>query len=107
MKIIKTVCHRDCPDTCFMDVIVDRGTIIKTRGSTDSPITRGFLCPRGKADARRVYSPKRVRYPHLKSGSDESTPFSRVSWDVALDRVADRIQSTIATAGRESVLLYD
>ena len=107
MKTIKTVCHRDCPDTCFMDVTVDRGKIIATRGSTLNPVTRGFLCPRGISDPRRVYSKMRVRHPHLKSEAGEPGPFRRVSWDVALSLVADRIQDATDTHGREAILLYD
>ena len=107
MKIIKTVCHRDCPDTCFMDVTVDRGKIIATRGSTENPVTGGFLCPRGNGDPQRVYSKNRVLHPHVKAESGESGTFSRVSWDAALSTVSGRIQATLDTHGRESLLLYD
>ena len=107
MKTIKTVCHRDCPDTCFIDVRVDRGTLVNSRGSKENPVTRGYLCPRGTADTQRVYSRKRVLYPHVKAQPGESTPFSRVGWEAALDRVADGIQTTIDTHGRQAVLLYD
>ncbi|MCB2146340.1 MAG: molybdopterin-dependent oxidoreductase [Deltaproteobacteria bacterium] len=107
MKIIKTVCHRDCPDTCFMDVTVDQGKIIATRGSTENPVTGGFLCPRGNGDPQRVYSQNRVLDPHVKAGFGASEPFSRVSWDVALSTVSDRIQATLDTHGKESLLLYD
>ncbi len=90
-----------------MDVSVDRGKLIAVRGSTLNPVTRGFLCPRGNGDPQRVYSKKRVLHPHLKLDADGSKPFRRVSWDAALSLVADRIQSTTDTQGRESVLLYD
>jgi anaerobic selenocysteine-containing dehydrogenase len=107
VKIVKTICHRDCPDTCFMDVTVDWDKIIGTRGSTVNPVTRGFLCPRGNSDPQRVYSNNRVLHPHEKSGVDTSGPFSRVSWDAALSAVSARIKATIDTHGRESLLLYD
>ena len=107
LKTIKTVCHRDCPDTCFMDVRVDRGAITATRGSSVNPVTRGFLCPRGAADPKRVYSRLRVNRPHLKSQPGALDPFLAVSWDVALARVADRIQETLDRHGRESILFYD
>jgi anaerobic selenocysteine-containing dehydrogenase len=90
-----------------MDVGVDRGILVSSRGSKDHPVTRGFLCPRGTADIQRVYSRKRVGHPHMKSQPGESTPFSRVSWEAALDRVADGIQTAIDTHGRRAVLLYD
>lgn len=90
-----------------MDVTVDRGKIIATRGSTLNPVTRGFLCPRGNGDPRRVYSKNRVLYPHLNSEAGGPGHFARVPWDVALSLVADRIQATTDTHGRESLLLYD
>ena len=43
MKTVKTVCLRDCPDTCFMDVSVERGKIINTRGNRENQFTGGFL----------------------------------------------------------------
>ena len=107
MKTVKTVCHRDCPDTCFMDVSVEQGQIIKTRGSKENPFTRGFLCPRGNGDSQRVYSRKRVLYPHLKLAVHGSNSFSRIGWEAALDTIADRIRATIEEHGSESVLLYD
>ncbi len=107
MKTVKTVCQRDCPDTCFMDVHVDGNTVIATRGSRVNPITRGFLCPRGNADPQRIYSSERVLYPYARSVRTAQRPDARISWQAALDAVADRIRSTIAKHGREAILLYD
>ncbi len=90
-----------------MNVTVDRGKIVRTRGCPLNPVTRGFLCPRGNGDVQRVYSRNRVLHPHVKSASDAPEPFSRVSWDTALSAVADRINATIAARGGESLLLYD
>ncbi len=53
MKVIKTVCHRDCPDTCFLDVTVENGKILSVRGSRENPVTRGFVCPRGRGDPKK------------------------------------------------------
>jgi anaerobic selenocysteine-containing dehydrogenase len=101
--IIKTVCHRDCPDTCFVDVIVEDNRIISTRGSKENPITQGFLCPRGVGDPKRVYSEERILYPHIKNGNE----FRRVSWSEAIELVANTLTSVLKNYGNESVLLYD
>ncbi len=100
---VQAVCHRDCPDTCFVDVLAEDGRIISTRGSKESPITQGFLCPRGVGDPKRVYSKERVLYPHIMDGDK----FRRVSWLEALQLIADRLASVLEIYGRESVLLYD
>jgi len=101
--IVQAVCHRDCPDTCFADVIVEDGLITATRGSKESPITQGFLCPRGVGDPKRVYSEERILYPHIKIGDK----FRRVTWSEALELVASRLADALENFGHESVLLYD
>jgi len=104
MKTIKTVCHRDCPDTCFIDAIVKDGIIISTKGSTENPVTQGFLCPRGMSDPKRVYSKKRVLYPQMRDSDNE---FKRVSWDEALDKVTNKLNHVLQTHGNDAVLCYD
>ena len=107
MPIIKTVCQRDCPDTCFIDAIVDNGRIVSMKGSRDNPVTQGFLCPRGMGDPTRVYSDRRVTYPHVRSEQEDSRRFARVAWDEAITLVSKKLNHTIETFGKESVLLYD
>jgi anaerobic selenocysteine-containing dehydrogenase len=107
MEKIKTVCARDCPDTCFIDVTVEKGQILKTRGCADNPVTQGFICPRGNGDSKRVYSQKRVLHPFVKPDEQSSEDFLQVSWDDALSKVSERISKTIANHGHEALLLYD
>jgi len=107
MSVIKTVCQRDCPDTCFIDVTVDNGRIISTKGSRLNPVTQGFLCPRGMGDPKRVYSKNRVLYPHIKSGGDHEDRFVRKTWEECISVVAKKLKKTIEVYGKESVLLYD
>jgi len=102
-SVIRTVCQRDCPDTCFVDTVVQDGRILSTRGSTENPITQGFLCPRGVGDPKRVYSEERVLFPHIKNGDK----FKRVSWSEALELVAYKLASVLENCGNESILLYD
>lgn len=107
MSVIKTVCQRDCPDTCFIDVIVENGRIVSMKGSADNPVTQGFLCPRGMGDPKRVYSDRRVKYPHIRTGQEDGWRLARVAWDEAISLVAEKLKDTIEIYGRESVLLYD
>ena len=90
-----------------MDVTVERGKLVRTRGSGVNPITGGFLCPRGNRDPQRVYSSQRVLYPYLKTTAGPPPAHTRTSWDAALDAVARRILATMDTHGRDSILLYD
>ena len=107
MEIVKTVCARDCPDTCFIDVHIQDGRILRTRGSRENPVTQGFICPRGLGDKDRVYSPQRVLLPHLRPQDPAGAALEPTTWDAALDRTARELQRVLAQYGPESVLLYD
>jgi formate dehydrogenase major subunit len=64
----------------------EKAEIIHIEGDTDHPTNRGTLCPKGSALLDMVHSETRTKYPQIrKPGSDK---WERVSWDVALDRVA-------------------
>jgi formate dehydrogenase major subunit len=64
----------------------EKAEIISIEGDPDHPTNRGTLCPKGAALLDLVHSKTRTLYPQIrKPGSDK---FERVSWDVALDRVA-------------------
>lgn len=73
--------------------------VMHIEGDPDHPVNRGTLCPKGSALLDFVRADTRLKYPmHRKPGSDK---FERVSWDVALDRIArlmkdDRDQNFIA-----------
>lgn len=103
-KEVRVVCPRDCYDTCSMIAEVVDGKVVGTRGDATHPVTRGFLCPRGAGDVERLYSSDRVLYPHVRVGKKPKGLFRRVSWEHALDLVADRLRSTIEEFGPKSVL---
>jgi hypothetical protein len=49
MKLFKTMCARDCPDACWLDVTVENDTITQVIASTENPFTNGITCPRAAA----------------------------------------------------------
>jgi anaerobic selenocysteine-containing dehydrogenase len=107
LKIVKTVCARDCPDACWLDVTVDdNGTILKVEGSKENPFTNGITCPRAAGDPQRTTSMDRVLYPYIKKSSPE-TGYHKVEWNQALDLVEEKLRETLTKHGRESALLID
>lgn len=64
----------------------EKADIVHIEGDSDHPTNRGTLCPKGAGLLDMVKAETRLKYPMIrKPGSDK---FERVSWDVALDRVA-------------------
>jgi anaerobic selenocysteine-containing dehydrogenase len=116
-KTVHAVCTHDCPDSCGVLVSVDAltGKATKVQGDPSHPVTRGFLCGKVARYLDRVYSPDRLLYPmRRKAGvakgplpkGREAEAFERISWDEALDEIAERLQQTAAAFGPESILPY-
>src|SRR6202158_3383180 len=64
----------------------EKAEIVHIEGDVDHPTNRGTLCPKGAALLDMVQSETPLKYPMIrKPGADK---FERVSWDVALDRIA-------------------
>jgi len=105
-RTLKVVCPHDCPDTCVMTVDVEDGKAVAIGGDPDHRFTRGFLCAKVNQYLDRVYSPDRVLHPLRRVGKKGEGRFARVSWDEALDEIADRFRRIAAEHGPQAILPY-
>jgi anaerobic selenocysteine-containing dehydrogenase len=103
---IRGGCAHDCPDTCAWEVTVEDGRAVRLAGAADHPYTAGALCAKVNHYLDRVYSPDRVLYPLRRSGPKGEGRFERVSWDVALRDITERLGSIAAHDGSEAILPY-
>src|SRR5688572_26586534 len=103
---LKVVCPHDCPDTCVMTVDVENGRAVGIGGDPDHPFTQGFLCAKVNQYLDRVYSPDRLLYPLRRVGPKGTGRFERISWEEALDAVADGFRRAVASHGPQSILPY-
>ena len=102
-------CPHDCPDTCSMLVTRDdrTGRAVRVQGDPTHPVTRGYLCNKVNHYLDLVYNDNRVLYPHKRVGpKGPGAKFERISWDEALDMVADNFKKVIAEHGSEAVQPY-
>lgn len=105
-EIRHSVCALDCPDGCALLVTIEDGRGVKLRGDPDHPVTRGFLCSKVARYLEREYAPDRLLYPQIRTGVKGEGRFARVSWDAALDRIAERLREISDYYGPEAVLPY-
>lgn len=92
--ITKNICHQ-CPARCGIDVYTTNGKVHAIYGNTDHPIANGKLCPKGPLGTYILYDPDRFKSPMKRTnpnkGRNEDPKFVPISWDEALQTVADRL----------------
>ncbi|MCG5540365.1 MULTISPECIES: molybdopterin-dependent oxidoreductase [unclassified Halorhodospira] len=93
-QITKNVCHQ-CPARCGIDVYTTDGRVHAIYGDPGNPIANGRLCPKGHLGSYILYDPDRFKGPMKRTnpnkGRDEDPQFEAISWDEALDIVAERL----------------
>jgi anaerobic selenocysteine-containing dehydrogenase len=102
----KVVCPHDCPDTCVMTVEVEDGRAVALGGDPTHRFTQGFLCAKVNRYLERVYSPDRILHPRRRVGAKGQGRFERISWEEALDTIAERFRAVIAEHGAQAILPY-
>ena len=103
-EILKSVC-RSCHGGCGVLLHVRDGVLLKVEGDRDSPLNHGRLCPIGTVTTDLVYHPDRLKYPMRRKGERQSGEWERISWDDALDEIAERVLAIREQYGPEAIAL--
>ncbi|MCP4682488.1 MAG: molybdopterin-dependent oxidoreductase, partial [Desulfobacterales bacterium] len=103
VTIVPTGCCHDCGGRCVLKAHVKNGKIIRFESDTgDTPQIRA--CLRGRAYRQRLYSKDRLKYPMKRIGKRGEGKFERITWDDALDDVAERLKGVKNKYGNASIL---
>ncbi len=100
------VCPHDCPSTCALQVErLNEQQIGRIHGAKSQPYTQGVICAKVARYAERVHHPDRLTTPLLRVGPKGvgREAFRPISWDEALTRTANAMQTASDTFGAESV----
>jgi anaerobic selenocysteine-containing dehydrogenase len=103
---VATACPLDCPDSCTLEITVKKGRIVEIDGGHENASTRGYICGKVRRFADRVYGEDRLLYPAVRKGRKGDGVFTRVTWDEALDHIAERMTAIRDTAGGEAILPF-
>ena len=101
-----SACPHDCPSTCALDVELLGSRIGRVRGARDNSYTLGVICAKVARYAERIHHPDRLLHPLRRKGPKGSGAFERISWDDALDEVAEALLKAEARHGSETVWPY-
>ncbi|MFI4891433.1 MAG: molybdopterin-dependent oxidoreductase [Steroidobacterales bacterium] len=105
-QVIRTVCPRDCYDTCGIAVIKRDGVVHAVRGDPDHPVSRGTLCGKCSTGYNREWRDplSRLTRPQRRVGPKGSGRYEMISWDTAIAGIAARLKDIAATHGADRIL---
>lgn len=103
---VPSVCPHDCPSVCALrlEVAAD-GRLGRVRGG-EQPYTDGVICAKVARYAERANHPERLMRPLRRVGPKGSGRFEPLSWDDALDIVAENLRRATDRFGPQTVWPY-
>jgi anaerobic dimethyl sulfoxide reductase subunit A len=104
--VATVLCNNDCGGRCHLKAHVKDGKVVRisTDDAPDSqqrPQLRG--CLKGRSLARFFVNPNRLTYPLKRTGKRGEGRFQRISWDEAINIVADNLKRVLDEWGPGAV----
>ena len=97
-------------DICFWKcgaiAYVEDGKLWKIEGNPDDPLSQGRLCPRGTGGVGAHFDADRLKAPLIRTKRRGDDVWAQVTWDEALNHVAEKMQAIKAKYGPEAVALF-
>jgi anaerobic selenocysteine-containing dehydrogenase len=105
-KRIQSTCL-GCLGNCGVVYEVENNKIISVKGDPQHPLTRGYICPKGRAVEEARTSPDRLRHPLKRMGGKGEGKWTQISWDEATDEIAAKLGEIKEKHGPEAIALAD
>ncbi|NTU88288.1 MAG: molybdopterin-dependent oxidoreductase [Actinobacteria bacterium] len=105
-QIFAGVCRGNCAGGCFLNVHVRDGQVVRT-SARDLPDTRyNRICVKGTTHVGRIYSADRIMYPMKRTGERGTGQFERISWEEAIDTIAEKWKAYTEEFGPGSMAVF-
>lgn len=87
-----------CAQNCGLEVEVENNRIVKVKPDKSNVKSEGYFCRKGMNVAYHQHNTDRLKYPLKKVGDK----FERISWDQAIDEIADKLKAIVGQYGPRS-----
>ncbi|MEQ1718870.1 MAG: molybdopterin-dependent oxidoreductase, partial [Hyphomicrobium sp.] len=95
----------ECSTNCGALATVRDGRVIAYGPNPDAPHSKGAFCIKGIRGAPGLtYNKNRLLFPHRRVGVRGEGRWFRISWDEALDEIADRLTEVRRRYGPEAIV---
>jgi anaerobic selenocysteine-containing dehydrogenase len=109
LDLVHSVCPHDCPSACALEVErIDGNRIGRIHGARSQTYTAGIVCAKVARYAERQHHPDRLSTPLRRVGDKGvgRAAFAPITWDAALDDVAEKLTCAAQRHGPEAVWPY-
>ncbi len=96
------ICFNACPTKYHFR----NGKLVKITGNDDDPLYQGRVCPKSQLSLQLYSSEKRLTQPLKRVGKRGEGQFVPISWDQALDEIADKIKAVRDEYGPEALGIF-
>ena len=100
-SVLKNVVCTSCDGFCPVAAKVEDGRVVKVT-TRDHPILKDVICMKGAYAPKHFAHPDRILYPLKRVGARGDGQWQRVTWDEAMDDIAERLQAVIDRYGPEA-----
>ncbi len=105
-EVRKTVCTF-CTGNCGVLVHVEGGRIVKVEPNREHPLSKGFMCERGRLALKWLYHPDQLMYPLKRSGERGEGKWERITWEQANAEIGDKLNQLKAEHGAETLGIFE
>jgi anaerobic dimethyl sulfoxide reductase subunit A len=105
VRVVRTTSTFDCGGRCPIKLHVRGNRIIRMEGDDASEPDQLRTCLRCRAFRQYVHHPERLMFPLKRKGPKGEGRFERISWDEALDTLANKLRQVKEKYGNAGIFL--
>ncbi len=95
-----------CFNCCSTKFHFKNNKLVKITGNDDDPLLKGRVCPKSQLTLQMYHSEHRLLYPQKRVGARGEGRFERISWDQALDEIAEKLKAVRDQNGAEALAMF-
>lgn len=101
-KNVRSICSI-CNSSCGIILHIENNKLIKVSGDKDNPVTKGYICVKGKALPEIINSPHRLNRPMVKN---KDNSWQKISWTEAIDIIAEKLKKVKSDYGPKALAVH-
>ncbi|MBO6948952.1 MAG: molybdopterin-dependent oxidoreductase [Rhodospirillales bacterium] len=95
-----------CFNCCSTNFHFKGDKLVRVTGNEEDPLLKGKVCPKSQMTVQMYNNDERLMHPLKRVGARGEGKFERISWDQALDEIAEKLKSVRDEVGSEALAMF-